>query len=166
MRQSYDTSRWELPQTSDDIAKRGSRKFILLYIYFYFVLATAIGAIVTYFLDKPCDHHGIGGINISSYLLGYGIIFTLMILFHLIMAYFIASHSPYSKLRRITLSIICVLSMLGYLVSIAWIVIGSVVMFRSNMDCIKHYDPYALSSLGGIALSIVTTILLIMNKQW
>ena len=108
----------------------------LLVCLLIFTLPFAIASIVLGTKEGQCDNTDIMGLNVADYLLGSGIASLVTIL--LLVA---------TAIGAINKSAVCgvlgiVSIVLSGLFSIAWTVVGGVILFRSNLDCIHSSYPY------------------------
>lgn len=122
-----------------------------------FAIPTGIISIVIAFL-KPgnCDKVDYSGFDVSTYLMGFGfsnVIVSLFIIFQLI----INSVAKYFKMLNLTKTIplnIAVLQIIYGLFNIIWFIIGGIVLFRSNIECINSGSAHVIYALVLWCLSV------------
>jgi hypothetical protein len=118
---------------------------IIVLLIFYLVLALPLGianvVISQHDYNNDCDHTDKMGLDIKDYLLGMGIaqlaITVLVIIFALI--------SLYSE--KLSAILVFISFVLHALFGLAWFIIGAVVIFRANIDCLHEHSVYAIYAL-------------------
>lgn len=149
-----------------DIAKT------LVISYFLFCsLPFSISAIPAYIVvnkqpQEYCDHNDVMNLNVAKYLLGYSIIHTIIPCCYLLMHFFMATMKPHNKFRRISMSIVLIISIFSMLAAIAWFLVGSIIIFRSNIDCILDKSALVIFAICTLGISILNVLLSCIYKNW
>ena len=110
-----------------------------------FVVATplAITSIVLSRQNGVCDNLDLGtNLTVAQWLLGYGIASLTVTCILCISIAFMWLGSALAKCVMVTISV------LNSLFGLAWFIIGGVVLFRSNVDCIQEGVTYVVFALA------------------
>jgi hypothetical protein len=114
------------------------------------ILPFAITSVVLGTLDGECDNTDKMNLNVSKYLLGYGITAIIMNSISVFIYLMLRIHkNDFYKTISYWLNLIDG----GFL--IAWTVVGGIILFRSNIDCIHAQYPYVCFAVFIWVMSIV-----------
>lgn len=104
---------------------------LLLFVSIFSLVALILGT-----KEGVCDNTDIMGLNVADYLLGVGIygIISSMIAFCLVLS--IDLNKP------IIYTINIIFLILNSLFGLCWFIIGAIILFRSNIECIHVGVPY------------------------
>lgn len=139
---------------------------VILY-YYIIVFPITITSLVLGLLDAEyCDNEDLSKLNVSDYLSGFGFIHISLILCYLIMSSFMTSSNRYNMVRRIALSITLIIGFLTILSAIAWFMLGSVIVFRSNIECIEDKSLPVIFALVTLPMSTINIILFCLYRAW
>lgn len=108
--------------------------FIGIFCYLIIYIPLQISSIIISQYNWFCNNADLMGLKVSNYLLGLGLsglISNLLILLVLGVCY--------SKIAEIMILIIVILNILF---DISWFIVGAIILFRSNIECIN--TGYAL----------------------
>jgi hypothetical protein len=101
-----------------------------------------------------CDYKDIMGLDVAQYLLGLGIasliICVLMILF--------SSMSLCKSTLPVGSIGMAVISILNAIFGTAWFIVGAIILFRSNIDCIHNTSAHVIYALVLWCISAVQII--------
>lgn len=106
-----------------------------------------------------CDHTDPMGLNVAQYLLGSGIVSLVYVVLECITFSLLLCELG----EGFVLSMQTILTVIFSLFGTAWFIVGGIILFRSNLDCIRDYhDPsdviYALVLWCFTALAILLRI--------
>lgn len=127
-----------------------------------FVLPLAfINIVLGIFHPGKCDYTDILGFNVAQYLLGLGIS-NLIISFALIILYtmFIYKIKSCTNFMRISLIVIIITN---NLFGMAWFIIGGIILFRGNLECIRNGSSLIIYALVIWCISALNTIYICCN---
>ncbi|MHB1909620.1 MAG: hypothetical protein ACYCQJ_12260 [Nitrososphaerales archaeon] len=101
--------------------------------------------------QKPmeCDYIDEGtGLNVADYLLGLGIsgLISAFFLILTLSVVFCCDGSPF----------VALINILPALFNFAWMIVGAVILFRSNLECIQASTPYVIYALVMWCFSVWT----------
>lgn len=114
---------------------------IVLFGYPIFITCVVLG------VQKPgeCDHQDDMGLDVGDWLLGTGIAYIIIITIYLgKLVYLFISGMKYGTISQILDVIILIASALF---AIAWTICGGVILFRSNIECIKDGSKHVIFAL-------------------
>ncbi len=121
------------------------------------IVPLAVASIVLSQQPSQCDHVDVGvNLSVGQWLLGYGI-FSLVSTFSVCFLLWFFLHTQAIVWFYMLISI----SFLASLFGIAWFIVGGVVLFRSNLDCIRSGAPtvvFALAMWCLMALTVVVNV--------
>lgn len=101
------------------------------------VLALSVtNIILSFFNPNKCNYIDKIGLDVSDYLLGLGISGLITSIFLFV--------SFYRKMKHIAILIVMILNSLF---SIIWLIIGGIILFEENMECIKNGTSYVIYAL-------------------
>ncbi|XWV25708.1 putative orfan [Tupanvirus soda lake] len=123
--------------------QRQTRIFACIIFFCIILLAFSIVTIIMGALSPgSCDHFDKIGINVSDYILGAGISSFVV---NLIMT-FTFTMILLGIINSIPIIVIVLLTLYS-IFSFVWFIIGGVVLFRSNIECIKEESPAVIFAL-------------------
>ncbi|XWV24477.1 putative ORFan [Tupanvirus deep ocean] len=123
--------------------RRQNRIFGCIIVFLMILLAFSIATIIMGSLSPgTCDHIDKMGINVSDYILGAGIssfIINLVMIFTFVMLFI-------GIINEIPIVVVILLTLYS-IFSFTWFIIGGVILFRSNLECIKEESPAVVFAL-------------------
>jgi hypothetical protein len=124
----------------------------------FLLLPIGIADIVLSFKEKSCDTTDSIGLDVSKYLLGEGIssIATFVLIVINISLEYVHREEDLSMLGAYIIMII------NGLFSISWFIVGAIILFRSNIDCIKTGGS---SIIYALVIWCIMIFKLIVNKS-
>lgn len=105
------------------------------------IATIVIGAVA----PGPCDHVDIMGLDVSQYLLGLGIA-SLVSCAVMIVSYILLMFES-DIVAGVGGIILIIISVVNVLFGIAWFIVGGVVLFRGNIDCIRNSSMHVVYAL-------------------
>ena len=125
--------------------------------YGFIVLPLSIASIVLGVTHPgSCDVTDVMGLNVGQYLLGLGI-GSLVISFLLLMVFVTLACCPNEYGVAASIPMI-VLIVLNALFGFAWFIVGAIILFRGNIDCIKAGSTHVIYALVLWCISAVQII--------
>jgi CBS domain containing-hemolysin-like protein len=114
----------------------------------------AIVQIIMGAVPSTCDITDIMGLNTGSYLLGLGIASLITTVLSIIFLGIVACEiTPIATATALTIQ--CCISVSNILFGIAWLIIGGIILFRSNIGCIQEGGARVIFALVMWCLSVV-----------
>jgi len=121
------------------------------------VLPLAIISIVLAISSKSCDYEDVMKLNVAHYLLGYGISSIILWVFF-VASFFVMTYKNEStnyNYNYIGVIGIRILSVVNALFGLAWFIVGAIILFRSNIDCIRNESAHVVFALVVWILSVI-----------
>lgn len=125
-------------------------KAFIFFIYLLFAITNVILGIVN---SSKCNFTDEMGLDVADYLLGIGIYGLVNSVFLLI--------SFCSKLTKIRVLIIILDSLFGFI----WFILGSIILFRSNIVCIQNKTGLVIYALILWCLSALEILTCVCNTR-
>lgn len=133
------------------MANKGVFAIILIVFICIFVLPLSIAGIV---LDvvRPgsCDYKDAMGLDVSQYLLGLGVANCALCL--ILIPHIIWMFATESKISVISLSVSIIINAHF---GLAWFIVGTVILYRGNIDCIRQASVHVIFVLVLWCLSAI-----------
>lgn len=105
------------------------------------IATVVIGALA----PGPCDHVDVMGLDVAQYLLGLGIA-SLVTCVIMIISYILLMFES-NIVAGVGGIVLIIISILNALFGIAWFIIGGIVLFRGNIDCIRNSSMHVVYAL-------------------
>jgi len=141
------------------------RKIAIFTLFCLILVLTLPLAITTIVMGaiKPgnCDKTDEMNLNVSTYLIVNGstnLIFSIIIVTCLFCIYF-------EKKQTLFLLILTIFLILYVLFSTAWLIIGGVILFRSNIECIKEESTHVIFALALWSISILQILIKLLSNN-
>lgn len=136
------------------------RKYVIAYSVLAFIIFFPISVtnIILSQKENSCDYEDDMGLNISDYLLGLGIS-------GLVSCFLVIVGTITSYIDEKFMIVSFVLLVIPLLFNNAWIIVGGIIMFRSNVDCIGEGGTITIYALVMWALSVLPAVRSILFPQ-
>lgn len=132
------------PMLESDFYKNTRRCIYICFfmVYIFYCLITLPSIIVGAVAPCECDNTDPMGLNVAQYLLGFGI-FSLIFNFSMAIIYLIL----FFKENILLIFILPFIIIANTIIFIAWFVIGAMILFRSNIECINSGSCHVIFAL-------------------
>lgn len=132
--------------------------FAIFFVNLFVSLPLGITSIVLSQEETDCDYEDSMGLDISDYLLGLGI-FMSVVTFNSLLSSIIAIFNEHHGAILMFIFII-----FNFMFSFSWFIVGGIILFRSNVDCINEGGTVTVFALVMWCLSAFS-FLNICNKN-
>jgi len=91
--------------------------------------------------NQTCDYQDPMGLNVGTYLIGSGIsVFIVMVMM-------ITAYCVLFKAASAGFGVLVCVAVVSSLFNLAWVIIGGIILFRSNLDCIRNGTTHVVFAL-------------------
>jgi hypothetical protein len=140
---------------------------ILLILCLIISLPFAITSILMGILSPgECDHTVTAiGLNVSEYLLGSGIAALILIVLSIMTLSCMFTNDKSSECRICNVALTITINIISMIMGMIWFIIGAIILFRGNIDCIRAKSIHVIYALILWSVSAIKIINLYYNRN-
>ena len=135
--------------------RRGLVETYVIVVLWIIIIFSVVNIVLYSVKDRYCNIRGDIGIDMAEYFLGSGIAGIALVI---LLCFFM--YVNMSRMGMVTYLIFTSILILFYIV---WIIVGGIVLFKDNSECIDSSNPVAIYA---VFFWVLTVVALILDAAW